>query len=58
MAGKTLKARHMNIFSNIRDWNRVRQTRNELSRLSAHNLDDLGISRADIPAIAQRAVRG
>lgn len=48
----------MNIFGNIRDWNRVRQTRNELSRLSAHNLDDLGISRADIPAIAQRAVHG
>lgn len=58
VAGKTLKARHMNIFGNIRDWNRVRQTRNELSRLSAHNLDDLGISRADIPAIAQRAVHG
>lgn len=48
----------MNIINNIRDWNRVRQTRNELSRLSAHNLDDLGINRADIASIARRAVRG
>lgn len=46
----------MELFSNIRTWNRVRQTRNELNSLSTRELDDLGISRGDIPFIARRAV--
>jgi uncharacterized protein YjiS (DUF1127 family) len=46
----------MDIFGNLRTWNRVRQTRNELSSLSNRELDDLGITRGDIPFIAQRAV--
>lgn len=46
----------MNIFDNIRSWNRIRQTRKELSSLSNRELDDLGISRGDIPAVARRAV--
>ena len=45
----------MDILGNIRTWNRVRQTRNELSSLSNRELDDLGITRGDIPFIAQRA---
>ena len=45
----------MDILGNIRTWNRVRQTRNELSSLSNRELDDLGITRGDIPYIAQRA---
>ncbi len=47
----------MSIFNNIRDWNRVRQTRNELYSLSNRELDDLGISRGDIPFVARRAVK-
>lgn len=48
----------MDIFNNIRTWNRVRQTRNELSGLSNRELDDLGITRSEIPFIAKRAARG
>ena len=48
----------MGIFGNIRTWNRVRQTRNELNSLSNRELTDLGISRGDIPSIARRASRG
>ena len=48
----------MDILGNIRSWNRVRQTRNELMGLSNRELNDLGISRGDIPHIARRAVRG
>ena len=47
----------MDILGNIRTWNRVRQTRNELNSLSNRELNDLGISRGDIPFIAKRAVR-
>ena len=45
----------MEIFGNIRNWNRIRQTRNELNSLSNRELDDLGITRGDIPFIAKRA---
>ncbi|MFD0917913.1 DUF1127 domain-containing protein [Pseudahrensia aquimaris] len=45
----------MDIFNTVRTWNRVRQTRNELYSLSNRELDDLGISRGDIPFIAKRA---
>ena len=48
----------MDIFNNIRTWNRTRLTRNELNSLSTHELNDLGINRGDIPFIAKRASRG
>ncbi len=48
----------MDILGNIRTWNRVRITRNELNSLSTRELNDLGITRGDIPFIAQRASRG
>lgn len=48
----------MNILGNIRTWNRIRQTRNELNSLSTRELNDLGINRGDIPLIAKRAARG
>jgi uncharacterized protein YjiS (DUF1127 family) len=35
-------------------WNDARVTRNALSRLSDHELNDLGLSRADIDAVARR----
>ncbi|MEL6504686.1 MAG: DUF1127 domain-containing protein [Pseudomonadota bacterium] len=47
----------MDLFDNIRNWNRVRQTRNELNSLSNRELTDLGINRGDIPFIARRAVK-
>ena len=47
----------MDLLNSYRTWKRVRQTRNELSALSNRELDDLGISRAEIPAIAQRSAR-
>ena len=51
------KEKTMDILNNIRTWNRVRQTRNELNSLSTRELNDLGISRGDIPFIAKRALR-
>ena len=53
-ADSTLRNNTMNVLGNIRSWNRVRQTRNELNGLSNRELDDLGISRGEIAAIAQR----
>ncbi len=47
----------MDILNNVRTWNRVRQTRNELYSLSNRELSDLGIARGDIPRIARNAVR-
>lgn len=37
-------------------WRQYRQTCNELSRMSERDLNDLGISRGDIPFVARRAV--
>ncbi len=45
----------MNLIRNYRNWRRYRDTVNELSRLSNRELSDLGISRADIHAVAQSA---
>ncbi|MEO1703330.1 MAG: DUF1127 domain-containing protein [Pseudomonadota bacterium] len=46
----------MNFTNSLRQWRKVRQTENELYRLSTRELDDLGISRADIPTIARQAL--
>jgi uncharacterized protein YjiS (DUF1127 family) len=52
----------MNMFGQIRSWNKVRQARNqrnklsnELNSLSNRDLHDIGISRSDIPDIAQHS---
>lgn len=47
----------MNLLRSFTKWRRYRTTVNELSRLSAHELSDLGITRSEITAIARRAVR-
>ena len=47
----------MNIFGSYKTWRRVRDTRNQLNALSHRELTDLGISRGDIPFIANRAAR-
>jgi len=47
----------MNLIRNYRNWRRYRDTVNELSRLSNRELNDLGISRGDIPHVARQAAR-
>lgn len=47
----------MNILRSYNNWRRYRETYNELSRLSQRELNDLGISRGEIAAIARQAVR-
>jgi len=46
-----------NIVGSVVSWNDARKTRAELMKLSAHELDDLGISRGDIDAIVGKALR-
>lgn len=46
----------MGIVRNYRNWRRYRETVNELSRLSNRELNDLGISRYDIPFVARKAL--
>jgi len=38
----------MNFKTNMVEWNESRQTRKALSQLSAAQLEDIGLSRADI----------
>ena len=47
----------MNLLRSFNKWRRYRTTYNELNRLSAHELNDLGISRSEIAAIARRTAR-
>ena len=47
----------MDFLKPVRNWNRVRNTRNELNGLTNRELSDLGITRSDIPFIARRSVR-
>lgn len=41
------------LFHNLRNWNDARVTRNTLSRLSEHELQDIGLCRGDIEDIAR-----
>jgi uncharacterized protein YjiS (DUF1127 family) len=42
------------LVGQYRNWRKYRSTYDELMSLSNRELDDLGISRADIPSIARR----
>lgn len=46
----------MNLVRNYRNWRRYRETVSELSRLSNRELNDLGINRGDIQAVAVKAI--
>lgn len=46
-----------NAFSAVAAWNDARITRNSLSKLSARELDDIGLTYGDIEVIASRATR-
>ena len=41
----------MNFKTNMVEWNESRQTRKALSQLSAAQLEDIGLSRADIDTL-------
>lgn len=47
----------MNLLRSFNNWRRYRTTVTELNRLSARELNDLGINRSEIPSIARRATR-
>lgn len=40
------------LVGRMNDWNEARRTRNALSKLSAHELNDIGLERGDIDRIA------
>jgi uncharacterized protein YjiS (DUF1127 family) len=42
------------ILERLTAWNDVRVTRNSLSRLSDHELNDIGLCRGDIERVARR----
>jgi len=43
----------MDLFGKIKQYRNFRRTVSELSNLSTRELDDLGITRADIPNVAR-----
>lgn len=45
------------VINKLRSYRRYQQTYRELSRLGTRELNDLGISRSDIPFVARRAAR-
>jgi len=45
------------LAATVSAWNEARMTRNALSRLSARELDDIGLCRGDIEEIAARGAR-
>lgn len=62
----TSRAAHANIplngyiaafVSRVAAWNEARQTRKTLSTLTSRELDDIGLMRGDIEAIANRNLR-
>jgi uncharacterized protein YjiS (DUF1127 family) len=53
---RTKEGTAMKLIDNFRNWRRYRNTVNELSRLSNRELNDLGISRTDIPNVARRVL--
>ena len=47
----------VNLFGTLAAWNDARVTRNALSKLSARELDDIGLCFSDIDRIATRGAR-
>ncbi|MEJ5022828.1 DUF1127 domain-containing protein [Ochrobactrum vermis] len=45
----------MNLIRSYSNWRRYRNTVNELSRLNARELNDLGIVASEIPSVARQA---
>ena len=49
-----IRHRLVNTLGVVADWNDARRTRKVLSQLSAHELDDIGLSRGDIDMISRQ----
>ncbi len=45
------------LVSKYRSWKKYRETYDELARMSSRELNDIGISRADIGSIARQVMR-
>ena len=41
------------LFASFTEWNNARLTRNALSKLSDHELADIGLTRAEIDSVAR-----
>lgn len=48
----------MNIFGAVRSWNNARKTRDQLNSLTNRQLDDIGIARYGIDAVARNRIKG
>jgi uncharacterized protein YjiS (DUF1127 family) len=46
----------MNVARSLNNWRKYRQTVTELGRMSARELNDLGIDRSEIRKVARAAV--
>lgn len=52
-AGRIIDA-FASAITSVAQWNNARTTRSELSRLSDHELEDIGLNRGDIEWVARR----
>ena len=52
---QTRRNMKMNVIGTFKNWRSYRRTVTELGALSNRELDDLGITRSEIPFIAKRA---
>jgi len=41
------------VFSQLSAWNKARQTQDQLSKLSTHQLADIGLERGDIQTVSE-----
>ncbi len=60
LSGAALAGRRFsfaNLLAAVAVWNDARMTRKALSRLTARELDDIGLSRADIDAVVANQFR-
>ena len=46
----------MNVARSFNNWRKYRQAVTELGRLTGHELQDLGIDRADIRSVARASI--
>ena len=51
------RSRTMDLMGSYQKWRKYRRTLNELNGLSTRELNDLGISRGDIPFVARGGKR-
>ncbi len=57
LSANRLSAVFVSVYAAVAAWNDARVTRNSLSKLSARELDDIGLCYGDIDEIAERTTR-